>query len=258
MRVIRAAEVAALLWLDACLLLLAAVIATYVFFPAPRSALIDQPWIGYAERQIHSATLNVDAGDPLPTRRTVAATGSGQQRVVWLFGGSETFGEGLRDDQTIAAQLQSALQRELPGKAITVVNHGHANFFSSQELMLFGWLLREGKRADLAVFVDGPGDLRQPIDDPDSREEMPTDVSNPLIWFSEDFPLKRAWRAIVPHRPKPRDAAADARAIKARYERTRSMIQAIGNDHGIPTICLWKQAPPVKEIAAILAQGRRQ
>src|SRR5262245_19902903 len=115
-----------------------------------------QPWVEFSERVFHSDRLNVDEATPLPIRRTWRAPGNSQEPlIVWAFGGSTMFGWGVPDDETIASHLAKILSRTLPERAVTVVNHGHSYFFSSQELALFQTLLRRGGRGDFAVFLDG-------------------------------------------------------------------------------------------------------
>jgi hypothetical protein len=117
-----------------------------------------QPWVGFSERPFFSSHLNVDDGVPLPHRRThqhPASSHAQLRKEVWIFGGSTTFGWGVPDDQTIASHLAAILAERFPEARVTVSNHGHCYFYSSQEVLLFQLLLRAGRHCDLAIFLDG-------------------------------------------------------------------------------------------------------
>jgi hypothetical protein len=123
-----------------------------------------QPWVGFSERVFHSPLLNVDPGEPLPTRRTVEPAGvAASNKTIWLFGGSTQFGWGVPDNQTIASHLSAILSTG--PTHYTVVNHGHTEFYFSQEAILFATLLRHGRKCDIAVFLDGLNDSQRSLGD---------------------------------------------------------------------------------------------
>lgn len=77
--------------------------------------------------------------------------------TIALFGGSAAFGEGQRDQGTIASFLVRLAEAD--GVAIDVDNFGQRGFVSWQEALLFEQLTAEGDRPDLAVFYDGGNDV---------------------------------------------------------------------------------------------------
>jgi hypothetical protein len=77
---------------------------------------------------------------------------------IFVFGGSTVFGYGVSDRETLASALQAEL-RGLTGKRVAVYNFGRASYFSTQELMLYYWLLTSGHVPALAIFVDGLNDF---------------------------------------------------------------------------------------------------
>lgn len=83
---------------------------------------------------------------------------------VFVFGGSTAFGAGAADDETIAAYLQVLLRERLGARAY-VYNFGVGAYYSSQELINFWRLARQGIHPDLVVFVDGLNDYFQKTDD---------------------------------------------------------------------------------------------
>lgn len=77
---------------------------------------------------------------------------------IFLFGGSTTFNYGLPDDETIASYLQEYLTSELK-VPVHVYNFGRAEYYSTQERILFESLLIDGHLPDIAIFVDGLNDM---------------------------------------------------------------------------------------------------
>ena len=77
--------------------------------------------------------------------------------VVWMFGGSTTWGEGQRDDYTIASYL-SRIATDA-GAPIRVVNYGQRGWTHFQEMILFEQLLAAGPGPDLALFYDGANEI---------------------------------------------------------------------------------------------------
>lgn len=77
--------------------------------------------------------------------------------VVWMFGGSTTWGEGQRDEYTIASEL--AKLSEQAGTPIRIVNYGQRGWTHFQEMILFEQLLAAGDAPDLAIFYDGANEI---------------------------------------------------------------------------------------------------
>lgn len=77
--------------------------------------------------------------------------------VVWVFGGSTTWGEGQRDEYTIASYLARIAERE--GSPIRVVNYGQRGWTHFQEMILFEQLLAEGPPPQAAIFYDGANEI---------------------------------------------------------------------------------------------------
>ena len=77
--------------------------------------------------------------------------------VVWMFGGSTTWGEGQRDDFTIASYL--ARIAEDAGRPIRVVNYGQRGWTHFQEMVLFEQLLAAEPAPDVAIFYDGANEI---------------------------------------------------------------------------------------------------
>ena len=72
------------------------------------------------------------------------------QNLIYFFGGSTSFGYGVRDNETIPAQLEKELLNS------DVVNFGRGYYYSSQENDLLEELLKfKASKPDLIIFLDG-------------------------------------------------------------------------------------------------------
>lgn len=79
---------------------------------------------------------------------------------IYLFGGSTTFGTSVRDEDTIASSVSLILKEKSNcNKSISVFNYGTPGHFSSQEFIRFQELLREDKKPNIAIFIDGLNDF---------------------------------------------------------------------------------------------------
>lgn len=85
-----------------------------------------------------------------------APTARRRQRV-FLFGGSTMWGQGARDEHTIASELAKQLAAE--GVAGDVYNCGQLGYVSTQELIMLERELQRGNVPDLVVFYDGVNDV---------------------------------------------------------------------------------------------------
>ena len=88
-----------------------------------------------------------------------ACVGTPKERIVWVFGGSTTYGYGVPDDQTIPSQLSNALN-ERTGEIWCIKNFARGFYYSSQEVNLLVNLLRESSNLPgSVVFIDGLNDF---------------------------------------------------------------------------------------------------
>lgn len=225
---------------------------------------IYQPWVGFSERVFHSPRLNVDNVTPLPTRRTVqnGSRGDGRPLIIWTFGGSTMFGWGVPDDETIASHLSAILSRDLPDRTVTVTNHGHSYYFSSQELSLFQILLRRGERCDVAVFLDGlndsfPYSIKDMPEFTDrmriamEREQQRNPTAQTYYWVSPDFPPVRLLRAIgkkITGRAETASRPAQLPTLDIEpdvntYQFNLKAGTALGEIHGVKTLFFWQPVP---------------
>jgi hypothetical protein len=218
---------------------------------------IYQPWVEFSERAFNSELVNVDDTMPMPTRRTWSSDGDGQPLVVWMFGGSTMFGWGVPDDETIPSHAAKMLSRKLPQRNVTVINHGHSYFFSSQELALFHTLLRRGARPHFAVFLDGLNEsfrfsladvpafsdrLRSAFE----REQRRNPTLERYFHVSPEFPLMRLLasfrRRLSTDRIAPATSPLTYDAVH-KYRVNMDAAVALGTAYGIETLFFWQPVP---------------
>lgn len=186
---------------------------------------------------------------------------------IFFFGGSTTFGYGVRDAETIPSVLEDLLSQEACVTAFYVYNFGRAYYYSSQEQVLFARLLVGGFVPQLAIFLDGVNESRWGTDepsltddfrlrlDPHFRTTMPT--AGVSLDIRLEMPVLRAVRAararldriIVRNREGSHVAqqlernAQKATIDLARYLRNKALIATMAAHFGSETLFVWQPSP---------------
>ena len=112
------------------------------------------PFVEYLEKPRKGKFVNVSeqgARCHYPDRESCTAKGGRQE--IWIFGGSTTFGYGVKDSETIAANLG----RMLPD--FRIINFGAGGYYSTIERIRFENLLTEFPPPRAAIFIDGINDF---------------------------------------------------------------------------------------------------
>lgn len=184
------------------------------------------------------------------TARTGCAVRGGAD-MVWVFGGSTTFGVGVKNDETIPAYLD----RILPGHS--VLNFGTISYYSTIERIRFLNLLTHHDPPAAAVFIDGlndfyytdlpdisavSGKLRDTFHMPDSRRTLAK-----LEVFARQSQLVRAvFKAVrgdaAEHPPELRSDEQLQRVIE-RLERNTAMREAAGAALGTQVLTVLQPVP---------------
>lgn len=154
------------------------------------------PFVEYIETARNGRFVNVsNQGTRCHYSNRDFCTAKGGMKEIWIFGGSTTFGYGVKDNETIAAYLAE----KLPDYRI--VNFGAASYYSTIERVRFENLLTEFAPPKAAVFIDGLNDFYY-FNVPDSSHYSPI--------------LKAAEESIV-NRPEPLEALKnDLRSLLGR------------------------------------------
>ena len=280
---------AAIVWLNACLLFVALNVAVAVVhwrtrppalgplkpmrpaiarvYPQLDAAAIDQlvaesdrpldyePYTDMTDRPARGRFVNVDAAGFRTSAAQAPWPPDAQRHVVFVFGGSTTFGYGVTDADTIPSYLQPMLAAD-GGRPVSVYNFGHSGYYSTQERILFERLVVAGHRPDTAVFIDGLNDFV-------SADDLPLTAGRlgPGYALTEEPPLRTALRVlpitttalrlgralgVVTAPPSPETSRPDADAVLARYRRSKATIAAVGAAHGVRTVFVWQPVPTYK------------
>ncbi|MBI4964796.1 MAG: SGNH/GDSL hydrolase family protein [Desulfomonile tiedjei] len=183
--------------------------------------------------------------------------------IVFVFGGSTTFGYGVADDSTIASHFQELLAARY-GVSASVYNFGRGSYFSVQERLLFEKLLLAGFVPNMAIFIDGLNDLTlydgEPARTGDLKKlmeegEVPLDRK-----VMRALPVVRAWEAISPwsESNKPtklqesfRRASPDQRVkllqnVVDRYRINKRITEAIAGEFQVVPVFVWQPVPVYK------------
>ena len=117
------------------------------------------PYVYWKISPQSSPFLNVDQqGDRLTWNKPPRDRRNGQPLLtIFTFGGSTTWGYGVRDDSTVASLLSKRLAEKTDYNA-EVFNYGQIGYVSTQEVLLLYELLSQGLRPDVVIFYDGIND----------------------------------------------------------------------------------------------------
>ena len=112
------------------------------------------PFTEWRPNDYRSRLLNIDGW----VRRSYRAHDDRPEMPsVWFFGGSTTWGEGQRDEYTIASWVARLAERD--GVPIVVRNYGQRGWTHFQEMVLFEQQLAAEPDPDMAVFYDGANEI---------------------------------------------------------------------------------------------------
>jgi hypothetical protein len=184
---------------------------------------------------------------------------------VFFFGGSTTFGYGIRDDETIPSVLQDLLASRGCGGVVHVYNFGRGYYYSSQEQILLMRLLARGFIPQLAVFLDGINESRWGVDEPHwsehfgefLRQQATGEGASLRLGF--EVPMVRAARSLrsrvqnlvgndspaSAELPRPRDGNTTELAARdvARYLRNQQFTKVVADGFDVETLFAWQPSP---------------
>jgi hypothetical protein len=118
-----------------------------------------EPWLQFRNPEFHGIFLNTDFRGFRKTKDPESS--EGDPIVIYVFGGSTTFGYGVADDYTIPSFMQTILERQYPHSPILVKNYGQGFYYSTQEMFHLISLIKENNIPHVALFIDGANDSHQ-------------------------------------------------------------------------------------------------
>lgn len=174
--------------------------------------------------------------------------------VVFLFGGSTTFGYGVADHETIGSFLQAGLQ-DIIGREVHLYNFGTGAYQSTQERIAFGELLIDGHRPDLAIFIDGLNEFgfpHVPRDTDYFRRLLDGDWRSRARWmFSEVIGAMPMITLAARLQESPASDGSGSSGVDtalvesviARYVANVHQTNAAAEAHSVDTIFVWQPSP---------------
>jgi hypothetical protein len=225
----------------------------------------DPQWfVGFGEAPFRGKFVNVaENGFRIGTNQGPWPPAHDGNFVVFLFGGSTTFGYMVTDDQALGSRLQLLLAKKL-GRPVAIYNFGQASYFSTQERLLFEKLMMTGQKPDLAIFVDGLNDFHRPWAEMPFTPGTAPPWSKPLTqraWLREGIGMLPMTRLAISLRGKLQNSAqqnASANSaeqnhkfdeqgplLKAidRYFLNKRMIEAEAREFSVRTLFVWQPVP---------------
>jgi hypothetical protein len=217
------------------------------------------PYTQYRENPLSTDYVNVDPAGFRPVKDQAPWPPKKGDFTIFLFGGSTTFGTGVKDDETIASCLQSFLRDEM-GVPANVYNFGRCNFMSIQERILFEKLLIDGRVPDVAIFIDGLNDFShwrgEPVYTKDLKKFMRDGRVPPYYKVLRELPIMKALESFSAermddskqgsHGKKARTKEEEiriARTVVERYRTNKKMTEAIAAAFGVTPIFVWQPVP---------------
>jgi hypothetical protein len=155
---------------------------------------------------------------------------------IFVFGGSMAFGYGVRDADTVPAQM-GALLAETADK-FRVYNFANPNFDGTQNRIRLEQLLLHGARPDAVVFIDGFANFIAPY-------------YAPMVYgpFVDALTPRTLFHRVMDRRPESRSGekdachVPDARAVVEEYFTNRKMIESVCDAFDVRPLFVWQPAP---------------
>jgi len=220
-----------------------------------------EPLTHYRERTSKGKYVNVAAGGFRVNRRRGPWPPDPHAFTIFFFGGSTTFGYGVRDDDTIPSVLQDLLSQGTCQTPVYVYNFGRGAYYSAQERGLLAQLLVEGFTPHVAIFLDGINEFLT------ARQLLPLEPKSRaapdyrLFSMKLEIPLLRAARAAGarldrirgPNPLRGSDAGRKAeteaqkdipaRTVLSQYLRNMALTEAMAAHFGVETLFVWQPVP---------------
>jgi phage shock protein PspC (stress-responsive transcriptional regulator) len=217
------------------------------------------PYTQYKENPLTTQHVNVDPAGFRPVKNQAPWPPGKDDFTIFVFGGSTTFGTGLKDHETMASCLQSFLRDEM-GVPANVYNFGRCNFMSTQERILFEKLILEGHVPDVAIFIDGLNDFShwhgEPVYTKDLKKFMHGGRIPPYYKVLREFPVMKVLESFSAERlddskqsphgkkaPNKDDEIRIIRTVIERYRTNKKMTEAIAAAFGVTPIFIWQPVP---------------
>lgn len=215
-----------------------------------------EPFTQFRERPYSGKYVNVDQAGfrhvarqaPWPPRR--------QDYVIFVFGGSTTFGYGVSDGETIPSRLLEILETALPEQSLAIYNFGRGFFYSTQERILFEHLLTRGFVPSMAIFIDGLNEFYHHENKPMMTDRLSAFVNKPVKQETFSSILSELNKQAVDiGKYLQHDVMQDKVPFLGRemnedvtrnYFENKRLITAVSSEYGVVPVFVWQPVPTYK------------
>lgn len=215
-----------------------------------------EPYTQFKERPFKGKYINVSSDGFRLVKNQGPWPPNPKNLNIFLFGGSTTFGYGVKDEESVPSNIQDLLS-EKTNKQVCVYNFGRGNYFSSQERILYEKLLALGYVPDIAVFIDGLNDFYYNNDEPLFTEQFRNFVNGksnfllnlPLLKLTELFKDVNKTSVRFNRQEVQEKNYNDKELIKTvidRYTRNKKAIDTISSSFNVKTFFIWQPVPTYK------------
>jgi hypothetical protein len=232
-----------------------------------------EPFVGFRERPRRGRFVNVsEDGYRLSSDQAPWPPSPGAP-IIFVFGGSTTFGYGVEDKDTVVSRLTERLRRHPTFADAQIYNFGRGFYWSTQEFILLQRLVADQRVPTMAVFIDGMNDFYHKSNDPVFSDDMKSFFEQTRDWsratgrdkwnfvqrslqqtisflpFSRlvrdiqssltDMALRRDRQSVVLQPSDPKGLEFSIRS----YRLNVSMIKVFAREFGIKPFFVWQPAP---------------
>lgn len=211
-------------------------------------ALIYDPYTQFRQKPGRNRYIHIDEHGFRYTKNQAPWPSMPHHDVIFIFGGSTAFGYGVPDDQTIGSYLEKAFRSEGNDQRTSVYNFAQGAFFSTQERILFEYLITAGHIPNMTAFIDGTNEcaLEEPLHTKAIRRLSEARAVNlPL----GQLPVVRVIQKVIAlvkgipiERPE-KDLLKTRTFILNRYLENKKLIEAIARAYQIESVFVWQPVP---------------
>jgi hypothetical protein len=221
-----------------------------------------EPFVEFRERARSGIYVNVDENG---FRRSTAQSRwppNPHDPVIFVFGGSTTFGYGVRDEDTVVSAISNAIRKDTRYSRAQIYNFGRGFYWSTQENILFTTVLLSAVKPSMAIFIDGLNEFYYSRQSPAFSDVMKSafereieidgaTVAGPALSLWRDMvrlfsslPMVRLagdvnsrhlqFPRLLPNNPE------GVRASIANYRMNKAMIEKLAELHSVEVLFVWQ------------------
>lgn len=219
--------------------------------------------------------INVDEEGRRRTWNPPSTESAGEEKRIFVFGGSTVWGTGARDDHTIPSCLSRILNQG--GYPARVTNFGESGYVNTQGMIAFLLQLQRNNIPSVAIFYDGVNDVFSALQNREAG--IPQNEENRRRDFNTLKGGKPLWRNVLrlfnrtslyrfamglsrrlsrdDNRTSESEVDALAEDLVHTYEQNLKMIKAAAEEWGVEVLFYWQPAVFLKRNLTLYEAKKR-